>query len=102
MSAVIIVGLLIGVAVSSFKPGLRGIVRDAESQGQVTRHITATLARAVRELVGSDHHRPAIAVAATFVEREPRLATLVAGNHTPGATTRLLRESLLALPPPAA
>lgn len=102
VSAVLIVGLLIGVAVSSFKPGLRGLSRDAESQGQVTRQITATLARAVRELVGSDLHRPAVATSASKLGRivRPTIAEVQAGARMPAAS--MLREALLALPPPAA
>ena len=99
----LLVGLLIGVTVSALKPGVRNVVRDGRLETVATRHITATLTHAVRDLVGVKRQTPAIPVVAMGRRRAAQVsnaAVQVAEFVSSGP--RLLRESLLALPPPLA
>jgi hypothetical protein len=103
VSAVLIVGLLIGVTASAFKPGFRTVARDSRAEGVATRHITAALTRAVRDLVGVKRETPAIPVLAGCrrpqVERSKAVIRILASESNGPA---MLRESLIAMPPPVA
>ena len=98
----VVVGLLIGASLSGTEPGFRELGSDGVNQRHAVRHITETVARAVRTLVG-EPTRPALLAAA----RPPKVPVI---RITPdarlsdlhGPPTANVRVALLDLPPPPA
>lgn len=85
-----------------FEPTLLQTPRSTVTEQAAVRSLSSTFAKAVRELVGADHQRPfaqtgPVWVHAASVDPLPARATAA-----PAAVCRtLVREALLALPPPA-
>lgn len=102
VSALVVVGLLLGASFRALEPAVREVQRETGADRIAVRQISATLAKAVRELVGSDTHKPCahqpsgLTVAAATLGRA--LATWLSAIMP---SQRLLRTELLDLPPPA-
>jgi len=97
---VLIVGLLIGVTASALRPGIRAAGRDGNTSRLATRQIAQTLARAVRELSGADTHKPAIHSQNVLAKALGGVDQTADLGDKPNLTVPLLRDALLALPPP--
>jgi hypothetical protein len=102
LSALLVVGLLIGVTVSAIKPGVRAFHRDASAELQATRQIAQTLVRAVRGLARQDIHKPSTLQPVSQSALATRHAYPAMPSESEVTGSPLLRESLLALPPPVA
>ena len=101
VSALLVFSLFFGASLNASGPAMQESRREA-GERIAARQLTVTLARAVRQLVGSDQHKPCLHAAAhgpvSIAERASRPVRderLV----TPGVM--LLRTSLIDLPPPA-
>jgi hypothetical protein len=101
-SALVVVALVLGSDLKPVRPAAREFQRESAVERAATRHLTASLARAVRELVGGQAHTPAIH---TPLGIDLGLA-LRPGSNLPAASAEhfapviLLRAALLDLPPP--
>ena len=97
-----VVGLLIGASLSGTEPGFRDLGQNAAHQRHAVRHITQTMARAVRTLVG-DQTKPALS--ALPVGRPGRadrgLVGIPANGRHEAPPRSNVRLALLNLPPPA-
>ena len=101
VSALLVVSLFLGATLTA-KPAIRDAGRDNAVERAAVRQLTASLAKAVRQLVGSDQHKPGLHTVALVGLGAERLAAL----PRPIETARrplipLLRATLLDLPPPA-
>jgi hypothetical protein len=102
ISALLVFSLFLGVSLNAAKPAMQGPTPGSAAERIAVRQLTASLARAVRHLVGSDQHKPClhpladgghgIVLLARRPVRDERLLP-------PGVM--LLRSGLLDLPPPA-
>lgn len=102
VSALLVVGLLVGTSLRTIQPGVRDVQRDSGSDRAAVRQLTETLARAVRELVGSDTHKPHAAPAIRSAMGEVAdHGRRPAPAEPPAEFGRHLRTELLDLPPPA-
>lgn len=99
LSALLVVSLLIGVTISAIKPGVRALHRDASADLLATRHIAQSLVRVVRGLASRDDQRPAVRLVSNQ-SPPPRPIRQRAGAEVQLRDPSMLRESLLALPPP--
>lgn len=100
-SALVVVALVLGADLKSPRPMVRESQRDSMVERAAVRHLTESLARAVRDLVGPQH-QPAIH-AQLGLDLVPAPA---AGSWPPsadqvgGVLCILLRPEMLDLPPP--
>ncbi len=101
VSALLVVSLFLGASINASKPVVGQTVRDAAADRVAVRELTASLARAVRHLVGSDQHKPCLQIA---TDRRSRVTSLTGDrirNDAGGPRgMKLLRSDLLDLPPP--
>jgi len=96
------VGLLVGTSLRAMDPGIRDHHRDSGTERAAVRQLTATLARAVRELVGSDTHKPSTSQSVRSGMGEALThGRQLAPSDPPALRGRHLRTELLDLPPPA-
>jgi hypothetical protein len=102
-SALMVVALVLGADLKAARPAVRDLQRDAAVERAAVRHLTASLARAVRDLVGPQSHKSAIhAFVATDVGSAEVAGAVRAGFAPERASPLdLLRAALLDLPPPA-
>jgi hypothetical protein len=101
-SALVVVALVLGADLKAARPLVRDLQRDNVVDRSAARHLTATLARAVRELVGQQSEQPAIH-AAPGLDLGPVDSVRVfarAGPETGARVLNLVRPALLNLPPP--
>jgi hypothetical protein len=104
LSALLVVGVIMGSSLKNLEPALRESGRESTHRDLTpARQFSATLAKAVRHLVGGDQIKPAIqercgvAVVSSAGHRiTPRA---IEGERTPPSLVRL---ALLNLPPPVA
>jgi len=103
VSALLVVGLLVGTSLRVMDPVIRSHHRDSGTERAAVRQLTATLARAVRELVGSDTHKPSAGQSVrTGLGEALAHGRQIAPSDPPSIRGRHLRTELLDLPPPAA
>ena len=101
ISALLVFSLFLGVSLNAGKPAMQERARDTAAERVAVRQLTASLARAVRHLVGSDQHKPCLNRLAAFgpgvaeLARVPVMARVECLPPVP-----LLRTGLLDLPPP--
>jgi len=102
VSALLVVSLFLGASLNAAKPALGSAQRETMSERAAVRQLTASLAKAVRQLVGSDQHKPCLYTPAALLGATARPAALMAGADAgPVPSVPLLRAALLDLPPPA-
>jgi hypothetical protein len=101
LSALLVVGVILGTTLATVEPGFRDAGRESHRDLTPARQFKASLAKAVRQLVG-DHHKPAI------LERNALAARAGTEVQTPSISgepksvpSTLVRVELLNLPPPA-
>lgn len=97
----LVVGLLVGASLSGTDATVRDFGPDTANQRHAVRHITASVARAVRTFVG-DHTKPALKpfrAARRPVEGPVGPARIASLPRAPVPLT--VRVELLNLPPPA-
>jgi hypothetical protein len=102
LSALLVMGVVLG---ASLRP-VEAVAATRESERAQTpaRQFSATLAKAVRELVGGEHHKPALAGRGPVKVAEPLPAPAVPGTVCEGCqgSRHTVRVESLDLPPPAA
>jgi hypothetical protein len=100
----LVVGLILGTTLTTSDPGFRDTTRESHRDITPARQFKVTLAKAVRQLVGGDQHKPVL------VERGPVVAAAnqtvsvpASAPHAPGpqGAGRGVRVEHLDLPPPA-
>jgi hypothetical protein len=99
ITALLLVGLLTGSAFAT-PPGARA--RDISQERIAVREITTSITRAVRELVGSDHHKPCLTLA--YPVRSQSLRDARPGVRPaafPATAACHVEVQFLDLPPPA-
>lgn len=102
VSALLVVGLLVGTSLRVVQPAVGQVHRDAGTDRAAVRQLTATLAAAVRDMVGSDRHKPALRSVRWVDSARGAAARVVTAGGVPAPERMLLRTELLDLPPPAA
>jgi hypothetical protein len=100
LCSLLVVSLLVGASLSAVEPGIRDLGRDTANQRLAVRHLTVSVARAVRQLVGEKHQagqEPARNAGAI----RPVLCSTVSASEHAGPRVAPIRVELLNLPPPA-
>ena len=97
-SVLLVVGVMLAASLDGLGP-IRPCQRDAGSERAAVRQITQSFARAVRELVGSDRHKPMVRPSLPPI---PDAGVAFSARHRaemPRPAARL-RSALIDLPPP--
>jgi hypothetical protein len=98
----LVLGLLVGASLSAVQPGIRDLGRDIAGNRDAVRHLSESVAKAFRSIVG-DQTKPSLHTAPAFrADTQPRAFALAAPSallHEPRPPR--LRAELLNLPPPA-
>ncbi len=102
ISALLVFSLFLGASLNAAKPAFQESTRNAGGERVAVRQFTASLARAVRHLVGSDQHKPSLQARATgSVSIAERSLRPIRDERASAPTVLLLRTNLIDLPPPA-
>jgi hypothetical protein len=97
-SVLLVVGVMLAASLDGLGP-IRPCQRDAGSERAAVRQITQSFARAVRELVGSDRHKPMVRPSLPRVPEAGDVLCARLGADEPRQAVRL-RSALIDLPPP--
>lgn len=99
----LVLGLVAATTLDGVRPGLRHLARQSGVQTVQVRHLSESFARAVRELVGSDTHKPVARLSLPGLRDSTTVRILIAPDQDNiRSPQRLLRSALLDLPPPTA
>jgi hypothetical protein len=103
VSTLLLVSLILGASLNATKPAVRYAGPDRAVERAAFRPLTASLAKAVRRMVGSDQHKPCLYASARVAFADAGQArSLWTPADAPAPAVALLRVWLLDLPPPAA